>query len=127
MRILTETQRNDNLKLEEENAKILKEKKQRETQIEQLEKKLEFANENYNQLKIMISKAAQQRKESQEKSKDVKTNEVGEEEKTPQEEAEYEELKLILATKEEEISRLRFENSVKIICYLYLLNFKFLK
>ena len=127
MRILTETQRNDNLKLEEENAKILKEKKQRETQIEQLEKKLEFANENYNQLKIMISKAAQQRKESQEKSKDVKTNELGEEEKTPQEEAEYEELKLILATKEEEISRLRFENSVKIICYLYLLNFKFLK
>ena len=115
------------MKLEEENAKILKEKKQRETQIEQLEKKLEFANENYNQLKIMISKAAQQRKESQEKSKDVKTNELGEEEKTPQEEAEYEELKLILATKEEEISRLRFENSVKIICYLYLLNFKFLK
>ena len=72
-----DNQRTDIFKLEDERLKIFKEKEQMKVQLDKLAEKLENANENYNQLKIMIGKAAQ---DSDEKSKKSEKNNINAEE-----------------------------------------------
>lgn len=117
-----DNQRTDIFKLEDERLKIFKEKEQMKVQLDKLAEKLENANENYNQLKIMIGKAAQDSDEKSKKSEKNNINaEEGNENQIVEEEKEISALKMLLMEKEQEISRLRFENSVT--NFIYSLNF----
>lgn len=98
--------------LEEQKLKEYKEKIQLKNSLEEMTKKYEFAAENYKELQAMVLRP--RKKSSAEVSKEQQNIEEDSIEKNNEMGAENLESKFLaeLTLKEQEISRLRFENTV---------------
>lgn len=99
--------------LEEENKKYYKEKEQLKVELEDKTKKLEFSNENYKELQIMVLTALNRKESNQENPKTCENDEKLNNENNKNEDQNNESIiKAEMTLKEQEISRLKYEISV---------------
>ena len=112
-RVMCQTQREEIFRLEDLKLKENKEKEHLKIQLYETLKKLDFANENYQELQKMIQKGKFNSADKSEKNMEQPPKESIVNSEIDVEE-EKDELNIDLVMKDQEISRLNFENSVLI-------------
>lgn len=117
--MISQNQRTEISLLEEENKKYYKEKEQLKGELEDKTKKLEFSNENYKELQIMVLTALNRKESNQENPKNCENEESLNNENNKNEDQNNESIiKAEMTLKEQEISRLKYEISVSFFFFL---------